>query len=425
MNGYATSKQINSINQPKLRRRARLNDEVGQVADGGNSRGRSPGRCVPAAETWCILLFVRLLSLSLEYFRSYERLELTMGSNPMQLLVGRNGSGKTNIVEAVGYLSQGRSCLGVKPEDVIRWGKGHFRVRAQTISDTGTKNTLEVVFQQLPTRATACFLSDVRVPFAAFIGSLPSVSFLPQDLDIFTGPPSQRRGFLDSLLVQLDPAYLPLRMRLERTLKQRNALLKRIDAGEAPENDLLTWDDELASVGAGIQRARLVLADSISKQLPAMFSRLGEEWKKVEFVYIRSTMGREEEIIRTELLALLSDRRIKDIPAGTTTAGPHRDDWDVLIDGRSMGVVASRGQQRAGFVALLFISVALLAERKKEKPIILLDDVLSELDTMHQEVLLKHCSDYQTIVTTAHLLPELEMGDVWEVGEGQVKLLVE
>jgi DNA replication and repair protein RecF len=366
-------------------------------------------------------LFVRLLSLSLEYFRSYERLDLTFGSSPMQLLVGQNGSGKTNIVEAIGYLSQGRSCLGVKPEHVIRWDKGHFRVRAETLSDAGVQNKLEVVFQQVPARATACFLADIRVPFATFIGSLPSVSFLPQDLNIFTGPPSQRRGFLDSLLVQLDPAYLPLRMRLERTLKQRNTLLKRIDAGESPESDLSTWDEELATVGAGIQRARLLLADSISKRLPAMLSRLGEEWNTVVFTYIRSTGAQNEEAIRSEILSILNERRSKDIPAGTTTAGPHRDDWDVFIDGRSMGVVASRGQQRAGFVALLFISVALLAERKNEKPLILLDDVLSELDEVHQEVLLKHCSDYQTIVTTAHLLPELEMGDCWEVESGTVR----
>ncbi|MDD5054687.1 MAG: DNA replication and repair protein RecF [Candidatus Peribacteraceae bacterium] len=363
---------------------------------------------------------MRLLSLSLEFFRSYDRLDLLFGSNSMQLLVGENGSGKTNIVEAIGYLSQGRSCLGVKPEDVIRWNDGHFRVRADVVSDAGSNSTLEVVFQQVPSRATACFLSDVRVPFATFIGSLPAVSFLPQDLGIFTGPPSQRRAFLDSLLVQLDPTYLPLRMRLERTLKQRNALLKRIDSGEVPENDLSIWDEELASVGAGIQRARLLLSDSIGKQLPAMLARLGEEWKRIEFSYLRSTYAQDEDGIRGEILTLLNDRRIKDIPAGTTTAGPHRDDWDVLIDGRSMGIVASRGQQRAGFVALLFISVSLLAERKKEKPIILLDDVLSELDEAHQEVLLRHCSDYQTIVTTAHLLPGLKIGDVWDVGSGTV-----
>ena len=396
---------------PQLRRR---------VADGGKAAD-DPRDAASRLREHGILSIVRLLSLSLEYFRSYERLDLTFGQSPMQLLVGENGSGKTNIVEAIGYLSQGRSYLGVKPEDVIHWNKGHFRVRAETLSDAGAKSTLEVVFQQIPSRATACFLSDVRVPFATFIGSLPAISFLPQDLGIFTGPPSQRRSFLDSLLVQLDPAYLPLRMRLERTLKQRNALLKRIDSGEAQESDLGTWDEELASVGAGIQRARLLLADSISKQLPAMLSRLGEEWKTVEFTYIRSTAGLEEDAIRFEILSLLKDRRIKDIPAGTTTAGPHRDDWDVLIDGRSMGIVASRGQQRAGFVALLFICVALLADRKNEKPLILLDDVLSELDEVHQEVLLKHCSDYQTIVTTAHLLENLQSaGDIWEVEGGQV-----
>lgn len=368
---------------------------------------------------------MRLLSLTLEYFRSYERLNIAFGQHPMQLLVGENGSGKTNIVEAIGFLSQGRSCLGVKPEDVIRWNKGHFRVRAQVELDAGSKSTLEVVFQQVPSRATACFLSDVRVPFAKFIGALPSVSFLPQDLDIFTGSPSHRRAFLDALLVQLDPTYLPLRMRLERTLKQRNALLKRIDAGEASEKDLRTWDEELATVGAGIQHARLLLSASISEQLPAMLSAVGEEWKKVDFSYLRLTKAQDEAAICSEIKALLIERRGKDIPAGSTTAGPHRDDWDVFVDGRSLGIIGSRGQQRAGFVALLFISVALLAKRKGEKPIILLDDVLSELDQEHQEVLLKHCSEYQTIVTTAHLLPELKIGEVWEVGGGQANLLAD
>lgn len=366
---------------------------------------------------------VRLLSLQLENFRSYESLTIDFSDTEQtNVLFGDNGSGKTNVVEALSYLSQGRSCLGVKPEQALQWGKGHFRMSAAIRTDAGDDRTVEFVFQVVPERASACFLQDVKVPFTKFLGNLPAMFFLPQDLDLFTGSPAQRRSFLDSLLVQLSPSYIPLRMRFERTLKQRNALLKRIDAGEASETDLDAWDHEFATLGAEVQHRRLTLCHLIEERLADDLRLLGERWTSMAFTCIRSTSGNDQKSIETDVLSLLRARRTKDIPAGATTAGPHRDDWLLSVDHHPLGIVGSRGQQRAGFVALLFRSVALIEERKAEKPIILLDDVLSELDAAHQEALLSRCAGYQTIITAAGGMPKAGECSVWEVGGGEVRI---
>jgi DNA replication and repair protein RecF len=354
---------------------------------------------------------VRLTSLSLQSFRSYPALSLTFGEQPVHVFVGDNGSGKTNIVEAVSLLSQGRSCLRADFTDMLRYGDGFFKVRAGTLSDDGFASTAECVFQISPRRATAFFVQDVRTPLLSFIGAVPSITFLPQDLDLFTGPPAGRRGFIDALLCQLTPEYASVRLQYERVLKQRNALLKRIAAGETPESDLDVWDAELAQAGELVRARRSGLIGRIGKALHAELASLGEEFGSVVF---------EEVPAGDDLVSALRAARAKDIIIQSTTVGPHRDDWNILADQHSIGPFLSRGQQRTVFLALLFVSAGLFGSIRKEKPVILLDDVLSELDQHHQDSLLTRLRDHQVFVTTTHPVAQDTGLLMWEVRGGSV-----
>ncbi len=357
---------------------------------------------------------MRIRSLNLEQFRSYDRLSLQFGETSKHVFVGENGSGKTNIVEAVSLLSQGRSCLRADLPDAIRFGNDFFRVRADTISDIGEERTVECVFQTSPRKATAYFIRDIRTPLLSFIGAVPSIIFLPQDLDLFTGPPAGRRSFLDSLLSQLQPDYAAMRLEYERVLKQRNALLRRISDGMASENDLDLWDGQVAEVGGRIRERRSLALARIGEHMPGELAKLGETFGAVV----------TEQVLQSEDLAeSLRSNHSKDILLRTTTAGPHRDDWRILADSRNIGQFLSRGQQRAAFLALLFVSAGLFESIRHERPVILLDDVLSELDQAHQDALLKHLEGHQVFVTTTHPVAHVAGLTMWEVREGTVTLV--
>ncbi|HRH94112.1 MAG TPA: DNA replication and repair protein RecF [Candidatus Peribacteria bacterium] len=346
---------------------------------------------------------MRITTLLLDRFRSHRLLELAFGEAGIEAFVGENGTGKTNLAEAISFLSLGRSALGGETEDVARWGETFFKVRAATVSDAGEERTLEVVCQLSPRKQKAFFMNDVRVPFAEFVGALPSVVFLPQDLGLFSGGPDRRRGLMDGLLSQLDPKFLPLRMEFERLLKQRNALLKRIGEGEAKEGDLDPWDADLARSGAALQCKRLTIVSGWNEGFPGHVRSLGETWEDIRIEYVRKTTAMKEEALAEELAAQLLHYRSRDCIVGSTTTGPHRDDWRILADGRDISGFASRGQQRASLLALLFTCMDQFRSIKKEQPVIILDDVFSELDDRHQHALLTSLAGCQVFLTATHL----------------------
>lgn len=355
---------------------------------------------------------MRLHSLSLSSFRSYQKLDLAFGDSSRQLLLGLNGSGKTNIIEAIALLSRGRSCLRADFDDMLRYEDMFFKVRADTEEDDGTRATLECVFQTSPRRASATFVNDVRTPLLSFIGKLPTIVFLPQDLDLFTGPPAGRRNFADLLLSQLRPTYAESRMEYERVLKQRSALLRRIAEGSAKESELDLWDERLLGAAEPILKHRSDLLSAISDALLSELQKLGETWQAGSIDIVPSAEG--------PLADALKKYRSRDIILQSTTVGPHRDDWRVRTDGHDIAHTASRGQQRATLLALLFVSAELFQSVRNEKPVILLDDVLSELDLHHQSALLKHLQGHQVFITSTHTVDHADGITVWKVAAGSV-----
>lgn len=346
---------------------------------------------------------MRLSTLELQQFRSYGSLSLDMSGGDVHVLIGENGAGKTNILEAVSILSLTRSCLGTDEADLPQWGTDFYRVRGTGTNDAGEERQLEVVSQRAPRVQKACFLNDVRSPVEDIIGILPTVVFLPQDLQLFTGPPSARRKFLDRLLCQVSPEYLRSLAQYQKVLKQRNSLLKRIAEGKAPEAELDLWDEHLIAHAAPVTAARLKLIGTLQLTLPEEIRSLGEQWADVRLVYESKGDGETDEELQVQYREALRHSRRRDCILQSTSVGPHREDWTICVDERPLGSFASRGQQRTSLLALLLLQVSYLELRCGEKPLILLDDVFSELDDNHQRNLLTSLTGYQVIITTTRI----------------------
>jgi len=337
------------------------------------------------------------------------------------VLVGRNGAGKTNVLEAIAMLSFTKSFLSTEDQDLMQWNTAHYRVRARAQEDTGVDRTFEVVSQIAPRKQKACFVNDIRTPIASMVGQLPSVLFLPQDLQLFTGSPAARRTFLDQLLCQVSPEYLVAITQYQKILKQRNTLLRRIADGSAKAGDLSVWNLGLAEKGAFITRSRLELIEMLQCTLPEEIASLGETWGAVELAYDRKTTERDIDALTRELMDLMVHYEQRDLILQSTTVGPHRDDWHIAVDGRNLTTFASRGQQRTAVLALLFLQVSYVELRRGEKPVILLDDVFSELDDAHQGALLKSLQGHQVIITTTHIPKELHGANISLVENGVVE----
>ncbi|MCB9808344.1 DNA replication/repair protein RecF [Candidatus Peribacteria bacterium] len=358
---------------------------------------------------------MRISHLSLQKFRSYDAHVMDFSENNVHVLLGPNGVGKTNILEAVSLLSLTKSCHKAEETDIIAWGEDFYRVQGRAHCDNGEEKSFEVVSQISPRKQKVCFVNDVKTPIGEMVGQLPTVIFLPQDLELFTGSPGNRRAFLDQLLCQVSPEYLQTLMQYQKVLKQRNALLRKISDGVARRTDLGVWDEKAAETGTIVMLRRLELIEMLQCTLPEELNRLGEDWGDAILSYERKGSERTFEAAKQEMLDLLSHFQERDIIIQSTTIGPHRDDWKILVDDRDIATFASRGQQRTAVLALLFLQVSYLELQRGEKPIILLDDVFSELDDHHQTSLLSSLEAHQVIITSTHVPTNLHGAKVWEM----------
>jgi len=347
---------------------------------------------------------MRLLNLTLEQFRSYEKLELSFKDDQkVTVLMGENATGKTNILEAVCVLALLKSPRKVNDADLMTWEKTHYRIRGVCKTDDGDEKILEVVSQLEPRKSRAAFVNDVRTPSTRYIGTLPLITFSPDDLLLWTGSPGQRRRLIDTLLSQVSASYLQALSEYEKAVRQRNTLLKAIREGTQKPQSLNVWDEKIATFGALITVDRLQLFETLQVTILRELTSLGEKPRDAQFHYIRKTAATAEPTIRDELMTQLKHYRERDLLTLATTTGPHRDDWTLAVDGHDIATSASRGQQRAAMLALLLLQASFLELRTGEKPILLLDDVFSELDEKHRKAVLRTLSDHQVIITAIEL----------------------
>lgn len=355
---------------------------------------------------------MQVARLELTNFRNFSHLTLNLSSG-LNLLIGPNAQGKTNLLEALHYLTTTRSFRGSRDPDLVSFGEPFARLSGGEV---------EIVLQ--PGEKTLK-LRGKLARAAEVLGVLRSVLFSPEDMALLSGPPAGRRAHLDELISRLDRKYLLSLISYHKTLKQRNRLLWQVREGRAKEEELSSWNEILVRDGASILLRRhqvvLLLQTELDKISPSLFN--GQLIKLRYLAKVNSKQATERGF-REVLAGALASSQEAEINAATSLVGPHRDDWEVTLEGHHLGRFGSRGQQRAAILALKLSEVILNEAETGERPILLLDDVLSELDEEHQSRLLEEVGKQQTIIsaTAVSFFPPsiLKSAAVFEVLEGKV-----
>jgi DNA replication and repair protein RecF len=338
---------------------------------------------------------MRVTRISLRDFRNYERADVELGPS-LTVVVGSNGAGKSNLLEAVFFGCTARSPRTSNERELVRRGARVTRVELDAAGGPGDPGAhrIEVGFE--PGEAKRLRVDGRPVDSLARVEARPLVSvFMPERLELVKGSPAGRRAHFDQVVAALWPARADTRSAYSRALAQRNALLAR-PGGAAPAA-LAAWDAELARHGVRLMADRREAIDGLAPPFRALSRRLGLPGE-AELRY----RPRSAAVDAGGLAAELAERRSADVERGFTAHGPHRDEVQLLLDGIPLRAYGSQGQQRAALLALLFAERELLAHRRGRSPLMLLDDVMSELDAERRELLADFLRDGgQAVVTTA------------------------
>ena len=358
--------------------------------------------------------------VSLIDFRSYTALDW----NPeptVNVLVGENGSGKTNLLEAIAYLGILRSFRSATDAEMITDGKEAGVLRSQVSSEERTR-LVEVELRRHGGRRAQVDKSPLRRS-GDLVGVLRAVWFLPDDLDLVKRGPAHRRQFLDDLAIQLWPGAHLEQMEFSRALRQRNAFLRQ---GDRDDVTLDVWDRRLAQAGGQVLARRRRVLQLIAPELRRAYAELAQAAERVELRYAPTwSDGPVEVDSETELAEILikalETARFRDYERRVTTVGPHRDEPAFFLGGHDARRHASQGEQRSIALSARLAWHRLVRDATGEGPVLLLDDVFSELDPGRATALAKALPDEtQTVITSARLEDVPLNGRLWRVGEGKV-----
>lgn len=361
---------------------------------------------------------MRVTRLRVRDFRSHARADVALG--PVLTVVhGRNGAGKTNLLEALYFGCTARSCRTSNEREVLRFGAEASRVEVSTQDASGWAHELFVGFA--PGQEKVLRVDGAPVERLLDAPGRPLVSvFLPDRLELVKGPPALRRSHLDAFVTGLWPARTSTRRGYSQALAQRNAMLGRIRQG-SPRGAIIAWDQELARHGIALREDRARAVELMAARFGSVAEELGLTGE-VQAVYKPRTRARDAEGFAVEL----AERLDSDLERGFTQHGPHRDDLALVRDGHELRVYGSQGEQRLALLSLLLAEREVLADERGAPPLLLLDDVMSELDADRRARLVARVTATgQCLVTTtdlAHVPGSDGEGVVrWTVAEGEVR----
>jgi DNA replication and repair protein RecF len=330
-------------------------------------------------------------------FRNYSDAEVTLGEE-LTVVSGPNGVGKTNLLEGLYFGCTGRSCRTANEREVVRFGAGTTRVVVACQAEDGA-HELSVGFALgQPKRMRA---DGAPVERLLEVPGRPLISvFLPDRLELIKGAPALRRAHLDQLVAALWPARAGTRRAYAQALGQRNALLQRIRSGHAGRDSLVTWDIQLARHGVALMEDRQRAVDALIEPFAELCAALQLDGEPAVSYRPRSRAGEPEQLARE-----LGERLESDLERGFTGHGPHRDDLLVLRQGRELRAYGSQGQQRLALLALLLAEREAIAASRDAPPMMLLDDVMSELDRARRQALVEllRADGAQSVITTTDL----------------------
>ncbi len=338
-------------------------------------------------------------------FRSYGSAEVRLGPQ-LTVVHGHNGAGKTNLLEAVYFGCTGRSCRTTNEREVLGFDASAARVEVDCRDDRGDEHELTVGF--VPGEAKRFTADGATVERLVDVDTRPLISvFLPERLELIKGPPAGRRAHLDQLVRGLWPGRAATRAAYRQALAQRNAMLGRVRAGIVSREQLTTWDTAMAGPALALRDDRRAAVDTVTGRFAELAAALGLEGE-VELRYRPRTRAATP----AEFVAELLERVDGDLERGFTGHGPHRDDIALLRDGRELRAYGSQGEQRLALLALLLAEREALAELRGRPPLLLLDDVMSELDATRRAFLVQRVRSVgQCLITTTDLAHVPGAGD--------------
>jgi len=345
---------------------------------------------------------MRVLSVQMRDFRTYARAEAHLGEG-LTVVHGPNGAGKSNLLEALYFGCIGRSLRTRNERELLRFGSRATRVVVRLADDSQT-HELTVGYGILPggTQAEKRMTSDgAPVERLLDVQDRPLLSvFLPDRLELLKGPPALRRAHLDQVVAAIWPSRADSRREYSRVLAQRNALLGRIRSGRTSHETLSTWDRELAGRALMLRAHRAETVALLAEPFAIRAAQLGCNGEATLEYRPRSRAADEDEFV-----AELEERLSGDLERGFSGHGPHRDELAILRDGRELRVYGSQGEQRLALLALLLAERAVLARERRHTPLMLLDDVMSELDSDRRELLVQELSaGGQSVIATTDLV---------------------
>ena len=323
-------------------------------------------------------------SITLTNFRNHSHYQMEC-HDEVSLILGTNGWGKTSILEAIYILTRGKS-FRATDKDILKRGTDFYRIELQYNNGTTTVAAYDG-------KAKTFLVLDKKTKRLPTKQKYPVILFLPSDLNLISHSPGRRRDYFDRIFSQLDDNYSSSLSKYEKAIKQRNELLKKEPFSK---DSVFSWNLLLARYGSFLSAKRKEYSNEINSRLTSTYQSIAENDDEIELIY----SSEADNLTESQYLQKLEQTLDKDVYLGHTSFGVHRDDYIFNFNHQIADTTASRGETRSVILALKFIEANLIAEVLNKKPIILLDDVFSELDETHRRCLVKNFKDNQVIITS-------------------------
>ncbi len=326
--------------------------------------------------------------IKINNFRNYKSQEINLEKN-INIFYGENAQGKTNIIEAIFLSSMGKSFRAKKDKEMIMLGEEKSNIEIEyEKTDRNGKIKIELGNKKI------LYINGIKIKkLSELLGKINVVIFTPDDINILKGGPQNRRRFLDIMISQLRPNYMYNLNLYLKTLEQRNNYLRQIKEENKNENMLEIWDEELSNYAINIYNYRKEFIEKIKNKIKNIHSEITNNKEEIEIEYLSECISKEK------YLELLKQRRKLDIIKGYTTKGIHRDDFNIYINKKELGIYGSQGQHRTAILSLKLSELNIVKDEIGESPILLLDDFMSELDEKRRKNFLEKINDVQVIIT--------------------------
>ena len=343
---------------------------------------------------------MKIKALKLTNFRNHGKLSFEFDEKPA-LITGPNGSGKSNVLEAIHLLATTKTLRAKYDKEVISHDEKFTRIEVVVNLD-GYDYALELMVIKNEKYANMSSkkakINGVAKSLSNFTGTINTVLFTPSDIEIFTSAPSQRRKYIDQLFFQVDKEYKREHANYVKAVRRRNKILEKIRDEGKGQDELGFWDDKIIDTGTVIQNKREKLFAFLEKKLPKYGEELNGEKTKYHVSYLKNEISAKR----------IEQYKEKEIAAKATLVGPHRDDFGIKLAGFDIASFGSRGQKRATLLAMKLCEIDFIWDQTGKRPILLLDDIFSELDNNHKEAILKIIDLQQTIITSAEPVEQLK-----------------